>query len=447
MVVVVGGGAAGIMAAIAAARRGARVLILERNPRIGIKILISGGGRCNVTHQGSARDIERGFTTREARFLRHSLHCLSPADVTTMLHQSGVETYVRSNGRVFPSSERAEDVLDAFERMLRDAGVVVRTSSRVTALSIVDNRVRGVETDDDYVDADAVILATGGVSYRKVGTTGDGVEWCRELGIDVEPFSAALAPIYFDVPPPDDWHGVSLRDVRVSVHLRSAPLRTEARSSTYTQSTGPACTLPAGVHLSWRGDLVLTHRGMSGPSVLEVSRAVACAMAAGMLLSVTVDCVPAIGDDALRSRWDRTVSSSPRTEVQTFLAEFVPRALVSYMLASLDVPVGLRLADAHREVRSRLLYGLKHWTPGVVGEVPIDRGEVTAGGIALTEVDPLTMRVRRIDRLYAAGEALDVAGSVGGYNLQAAFSTGWVAGLSAAAPVAEAGGIRIARSK
>jgi predicted Rossmann fold flavoprotein len=313
-------------------------------------------------------------------------------------------------------SGRAEDVLEAFERMLARCGASVVTNARITGIDVRDGAVRGIYLHDVLMQCDAAIIATGGMSYKKVGTTGDGISWTRRLGRTIVPVRAALAPIYFEAPPPEGWQGVALRDIRLRVDAGAANDRIDAE----------------GIPLEWCDDMLLTHRGVSGPAVLEVSRAAALAREYGATPSLVVDLAPDRDFDSLGDEVKALAAQNGRSEIQSYVERFVPRALVSFVLERADVASGRRLAELTKVERTSIAATLKALHVGVVGEVPIDRGEVTAGGIALDEVDPRTMRVRQIDGLYAAGEALDVAGSVGGYNLQAAFSTGWVAGRSAA---------------
>jgi predicted Rossmann fold flavoprotein len=419
---IVGGGAAGIFAALGARVEGADAVIYERNPRLGIKILISGGGKCNITHDGTPAELEEGFIPREARFLRYALHEVTPADVLDLLHGEGVETFTRPNGRVFPTSGRAEDVLGAFERALERAGAEIRTRARVEGIQVEDERAVGIVVDGVVEPCDAVVVATGGTSYRKVGTTGDGIEWGRELGLEIVPVRAALAPIYFPTPPPADWQGVALRDVLLRAVLDGAPLPFLKKD---------------GYIAEWRGDLLLTHRGVSGPTVLEVSRIAALMAESGAAPSLVVDLLPDVSPGELLERWEERLAASGRTEVQTFVEGIAPRAVVPAILDAAGVQSGTKVSSVTRAGRTSLLATLKGWIVGLVGEIPIDRGEVTAGGIALTEVSPRTMQARRVGALYVAGEALDIAGSVGGYNLQAAFATGYVAGRSAACAALE----------
>lgn len=421
-IAVVGGGAAGIFAALAAAEAGERVVLYERNDEIGIKIKISGGGKCNVTHDADPQEMEEGFVRREARFLRHAFNELTSAEVLRRLHEQGVETYTRPNGRVFPTSGRSKDVLAAFEQMLRDAGATLRTRSLVERVEVANGSVAGIVLQGKLREHAAVIVTTGGESYRKVGTTGDGIRWGKALGHTVVPVRPALAPIYFSAPPPPEWQGVALRDVVLRVEF------------------GPNRSYPAreGYPVEWRDDLLLTHRGISGPSTLEVSRAAALAREYGETVRLTVDLLPDMTEEELLAQWRDRVESAPRSEVQSFVLGFLPSRLIPFFLRAVGVEAGMKAAAVSREERGRLIRGLKGWELGVVGQVPIDRGEVTAGGVALDQVSRTTMESKIVRGLYFAGEALDISGRVGGYNLQAAFSTGYVAGCSAAERIAEA---------
>ncbi|HVZ39593.1 MAG TPA: aminoacetone oxidase family FAD-binding enzyme [Candidatus Kapabacteria bacterium] len=417
-VAIVGGGAAGIYAALGAREAGACATILERNRRLGIKILISGGGKCNITHDAEPGVLEHGFVLREGRFLRYAFHELPPSRVLRELHAEGLQTVTRPNGRVFPLSGRADDVLSAFERMLAQAGAEVETGLPVQEIVLHGDRVRGVRVNDVVREYDAVVIATGGMSYRKVGTTGDGIRFADAMGLAVVPVSAALAPIYFPAPPPAGWQGVALRDVVFWIERSDGTRPRFERSSAYPSE--------------WRGDLLLTHRGVSGPVALEVSRAAAVLEDGRESVQLLVDLIPDTGAEELRKEWDGRIAASGRSEVQTFVGEYAPNALVPSLLESCGVRPGTKMTTATRDERAAVLGVLKRWRVGTVGEVPVDRGEVTAGGVALDAVKPTTMAARGVHGLYIAGEALDVAGCVGGYNLQAAFSTGYVAGRSAA---------------
>lgn len=415
-IAVVGGGAAGIFASLAAAEAGARVVLYERNDAVGIKIRISGGGKCNITHDADPAEMEEGFIRREARFLRYAFNELTSADVLAKLHDQGVETYTRPNGRVFPVSGKSKDVLAAFERMLRASGVEVRTRSLVERVETANGRAAAVVVNGRRYEHAAIIVTTGGESYRKVGTTGDGIRWAEQLGHRIVPVRPALAPMHFSVPPPAGWQGVALRDVILRAEF----------------DAGNVYPSREGYPTEWRDDLLLTHNGVSGPTVLEVSRSAAIARELGATVHLVVDILPDMKEEELLHLWQKRVGSIPKSEVQSFVAGYLPSRLVPYFLKSAGVDAGMKVSNVSREQRNTLLRTFKAWELGRLGHVPIDRGEVTAGGVALDQVSSTTMESKVVPGLYFAGEALDVSGRVGGYNLQAAFSTGYVAGRAAA---------------
>jgi hypothetical protein len=405
-IVVVGGGAAGMIAAWRAAMLGAPVLLLEKNARLGIKLHISGGGKCNITHDGDMEAVRADFVPHEARFLRPAFMRFTNQDVLALLKPYGVETYTRPDGRIFPVSGRAEDVVDALEDTARKGGVEIRCNSPVERIEAAEGRVRGVVVKGQRLPARAVILAVGGNTYPKTGTTGDGFRWARELGHTIVPLRAALAPLYLDPVPPPEWNGVAFRDCV----LRARQGKVIAR---------------------WRGDLLFTFKGISGPTALGVSRDVALAMESG---PVTVDA------DLLPGRQPAEISAElldpehrrRRLGVRSLLDAWLPNRLVPALMEKAGIPLGTSLAQLPRRERNVLVDLLKVFPLGTVRAVPLERGEVTAGGVALEEVDPHTMASRKVAGLYLCGEILDIAGPVGGYNLQAAFTTGYVAGEGAA---------------
>jgi len=406
-VVVVGGGAAGLIAAWRAGSLGASVIVLERNPRLGTKILISGGGKCNVTHAGTVEELLRAFRANEARFLRPSFYRFSNADLMTLLADRGVETIAREDGRVFPASASARQVASALEEAARDVGARFSLGQAVTGLWVEGGAVRGVRSDAGPIAADRVIVAVGGSSYPATGCRGDGFAWARDAGHTVEPVRAALAPIFLDPRPPAEWAGVALRDVGVRVRCGG---RVSARR---------------------RGDALFTHWGLSGPAILEISREAAELRERGPI-SLELDLLPEMTEEALSVRLREWASANPGRRVLGHVEELAPRRLRPALLAAADLSSERVGAAFTRAERVRLVAALKGWAPGRVAQIPIEKGEVVAGGVALDEVDPRTMASRLVRGLFWAGEVLDVAGPVGGYNLQAAFSTGWAAGESAA---------------
>ena len=408
----VGGGAAGLIAAKRAAECDTQVTLLEKNDRLGMKILISGGGKCNLTHAGTMEAIRAAFRPSEARFLKPSFYRFTNDDFLDILHKAGMQTYVRPDGRVFPvEPANAKDVVAALEQAVRNAGVRVVTEASVSGLVVEEGRIAGVRIGESVRRAERVIVAVGGSSYPATGTTGDGWRWAAEIGHTMVPLRAALAPLYLDRVEPS-WSGVALRDVM----LRA---RNQAGGKEYVR---------------WRGDLLFTHKGLSGPCALGVSREIGERMALGLTHGglVEVDLLPDTPFEALQAQIRTELRDSPRKTVGSLVDRYLPDRLTTPFLTTVGVDAQTRGAHLAAKSLNQLVNTLKGWPLGGVRSVPLERGEVVAGGISLEEVDPQTMASRRIPGLYLCGEILDIAGPVGGYNLQAAWSTGYVAGEAAA---------------
>jgi hypothetical protein len=406
-VIVIGAGGAGILAAWRAANLGARVLLLEKNRRIGIKILISGGGKCNITHDGPMEEIRRAFTEREARFLRPCFHRFTNRDIIGLIERGGVKTIVRPNGRVFPETGTAADVVRALERLIAIPQIHLSVKSPVTAINHEDGKIVGVRVGNEDLPASVVILATGGASYSRTGTTGDGFRWARVLGHTVIPLRPALAPIVLTPPLPREWQGVALRAGRLTARVR-------------------------GKHLVSRdGDVLITHDGISGPAVLEIARPAAVALEEGPV-SLDYDFFPSTDVAGLDHELVGKIEQHRGMQIASLVEQWLPNRMIDRLLRSAAIDPATRGYALTREARRTIAAVLKSWEIGSVKEIPLERGEVTAGGISLDEVDPRTMASRRIRGFFPCGEVLDIAGPVGGYNLQAAFSTGFVAGESAA---------------
>ena len=408
-VLVVGGGAAGMFAAWRAASLGAATRLLEKNDRLGLKIHISGGGKCNITHGGDMESVRKAFAPDEARFLAHSFRQFKNEDVLQMLRRRGVTVHTRPDGRVFPDSGRADDVVDGIAHYLTTAGVKIELGAGVTGLAREGDRVTGAWVGGRLFPASATILCVGGSSYPKTGTTGEGYRWARELGHTLVPLRSALAPMYLAEGARPEYSGVALRD---------SVLRGRSGGKEIAR---------------WRGDLLFTHQGISGPNALGISRAVARAMEHGEA-TLDVDLHPDLAQDVLAARFAEAHAAGRRL-VSTLLAEWLPERLIPEALQRAEIAPEMLVHQLPRKNRNRLVDVLKRWELGRVRAVPLERGEVTAGGVSLEEVDPRTMASRELRGLYFAGEILDIAGPVGGYNLQAAFSTGYVAGESAAREV------------
>jgi predicted Rossmann fold flavoprotein len=412
-IIVVGGGAAGLIAAWRAARLGADVLLLEKGKRLGTKILISGGGKCNVTHDGPIESVRAAFRKNEASFLKAGFYRFDNAAFVRLLTDRGMDVYTRPDGRIFPvPPSDAKDVVDILEGHVRDAGVKIWLDCPVINLCIKDQKIIGVETAEKIIPATQVIIATGGSSFPGTGCTGDGWKWLAAAGHTIVPTIAALAPLYLDPTPPAEWSGVALRDCVL-----------RARKS------NPDGT-PGKERMHWRGDLLFTHKGVSGPTALGVSREIAEALPENS--EVEIDTLPDESFEQVSARFAAQARDFPRRSVTDFAYGLVPERLLKPMIESAGIDPAARASILTLKERNKLVLALKGWRIGRVRAVPLERGEVVAGGVALGEVDSRTMRSLKISGLYLCGEVLDIAGPVGGYNLQAAWSTGYVAGESAA---------------
>ena len=399
-VVIIGAGGAGFIAALTASLNGASVVVLEKNKRPGIKIRISGGGKCNVTHEGTPDEILAAFSPYQRRFLKPALFRFPGEAIIQLLADEGVPTFARENGRVFPVSGRADDVVDALLRILKRRGVEVRTNAGVHGILSDASCVSGVAVDGASLAARAVLVATGGMSYRKTGTTGDGLAWARAVGHTIVPLMPALAPIGVAPPLPPSWRGIALRNGTLFIVEGTRHVK--------------RCT----------GDLLFTHEGISGPAALDCSHAAAACGNA----SVVWDFLPGMDATEVDALLQKRIVKERGRIIQTLLFDLLPNRIVPDLLSMIGVPPETRGYVLSASQRKSIVRMLKHWTIGNVSSVNIDRGEVTAGGIALSEVDRHTMQSKIIRGLYFAGEILDVDGPIGGYNLQAAFSTGAVAG-------------------
>jgi hypothetical protein len=403
-----------MIAAWRAASLGASTLLLEKKNRLGTKILISGGGKCNLTHAGTMESIRQKFRQNEGKFLRSALHRFTNEDYLRLLTDHGMAVYTRPDGRIFPVPPAdAHDVVEIMEAQVREADVQVWLDSAVTRIHLEKQAIQGVELiDGRLIETNHLVIATGGSSYPATGCTGDGWKWLTGCGHTIVPLRAALAPLYLDPTPPADWSGVALRDCQL-----------KARKINPDGTAGKE-------RMRWRGDMLFTFKGVSGPTALGVSREVAEAVPEESL--VEVDLVPDEPHDTLSTRLTAFCREQSRRAITAFVESVAPHRLVATILASARVDPATRGAHLTQKDRNRLVEALKAWPLGKVRHVPLERGEVVAGGVALDEVDPLTMRSRVVQGLYLCGEVLDIAGPVGGYNLQAAWSTGFVAGDSAA---------------
>lgn len=416
-VIVVGAGAAGLVAAERAAARGLRTVLLEKNRRPGVKILMSGGTRCNITHSTDVAGIVRAFG-RQGRFLHSALAQLGPADVVALVEGEGVPTKIEETGKIFPVSNRATDVLQAFLQRLERTDCRLVTEEPLLDLEPITGGFQ-LTTPHQTLTTSSVIVTSGGKSYPGSGTCGDGYGWAEKLGHTIRPLRPALTPLTTNAEWVRELKGVTIADVQVSLWDPTAPVKKKPK---------PVDTR--------RGSFLFTHFGLSGPVVLDISRAVTGHERPSDLI-LECDFLPELSAAGLEETLQRAAAHLGKRPVSAALPETLPRRLLETLLAQLGIPAEQKLSELSKQHRGQLVTAIKHTRILLSGARGYQKAEVTAGGVALEEVDSSTMQSKLVPGLYWAGEVLDLDGPIGGFNFQAAFSTGWLAGLRVQATVAE----------
>ena len=430
-VLVVGAGAGGMLAAGRAAEMGADVLLLERTNRPGNKLLLAGNRRCNLTNARDLQDFVAMYGPN-GRFLFSAFGRFFHDDLLAFLERYGVETKTEPDGRVFPASNRAEDVVNALQRYLEDGGVRLRTGARVTSIQIAKGCVAGVEIDKEVVPATAVILATGGASYPETGSSGDGYRLAAELGHSIVKLRPALVPlIVHEIDLAKSMQGIALKNVRLTAYQCEADRIDQFLTLKADYGRGiSGRKLPRPVIESRIGEMMITHFGLSGPITLLMSLAVVDALERGPV-SVAIDLFPALDQSHLQQRLQGEFDRHGNRFLRHLLDGLLPHKLVDPFLGVTGLPpdrLGHQMTAAERERLTHLLKSLRF---NIKAPLPISAATVTAGGVSLDEIDPKTMASRLVKGLYFCGEVMDLDADTGGYNLQAAFSTGWVAGEEA----------------
>lgn len=409
-VIVVGGGAAGLMAAGTAAEAGARVLVLEKKDRTALKLGITGKGRCNLTNSAELTDFIARFG-KNGRFLRRAFSMFFAPELTRFFEERGVETVHERGGRIFPAGNKALQVVRALRDWTEKRGVRTRCLAPVSDLVLEQGRISGVRLagGTEKLEADAVILAVGGASYPATGSTGDGVKLAESAGHRVIPLIPALVPLETAGTTAQRMQGLSLRNVALTIHL-------DGRK----QGKGTF------------GELLFTHFGVSGPLILSGSRSIVPALENGQRVTLAIDLKPALEQGKLDARLLRDIDAHGKQQTQNLLKGLLPRLLIPVCLDETGLAPDAPAHQIGSKDRRRLLTWLKDFRLEVTGHRGFAEAIVTAGGVDLRQVNPETMESKLVRHLYFAGEVLDLDGDTGGYNLQAAFSTGRLAGASAA---------------
>lgn len=407
-VIVVGAGAAGLMAAVIAAREGAKVLLLEKMEMVGKKMGITGKGRCNITNVAPVPDLIAN-TPGNGKFLISAYDRFDNNDLLAMLTDWRLATKVERGGRVFPVSDSAPEVRNTFLRVFKGYGGTVHLKEPVKSIIVENGRAVGVKTEQNTYRGDAVILATGGMSYPLTGSTGDGYRMAQALGHKVTELRPSLVPIEIANPVVTELMGLSLKNVRLTALVEG-----KAKTNEF-------------------GEMMFTHFGITGPIVLSLSHTVGKLLRQKKQKPVTLELnlKPALSAEQLDARIQRDFLKYSRKQLANGLGDLLPQRLIPVMIKEASLDPEKVINQISRTERQALVHILQHWQLPVKGLRPVAEAIVTAGGLSVKEFKPQTMESKLVPGLYAAGEVLDVDAFTGGYNLQAAFSTGYVAAMHA----------------
>lgn len=412
-VVVIGGGAAGLMAAVIAGREGAKVTLLEKMNYVGKKMGITGKGRCNITNACDMSDFIKN-TPGNGKFLYGAYERFTNEDLLQLLHDAGLETKVERGGRVFPASDSALDVRNTFMKLMKHFGVDVHLEEPVKKLLVDDDVVTGVVTDRETYHADAVVIATGGKSYPATGSTGDGYMLAAQVGHKITDIRPSLVPIVTEESWVKDLMGLSLRNVELSVVAKNK------------------------VQAKMFGEMMFTHFGITGPIVLSLSHTVGKLMRKKNIgtIGLDINLKPALSPETLDKRLQKDFDLYSKKQLINGMKDLLPSRLIPLIIELAGIDPQKPINQISKEERQQIGYMLQHMPLTVKGLRPVEEAIVTAGGISLKEFNPKTMESKLVKGLYGAGEVLDIDAFTGGYNLQAAFSTGYVAAMHITHPEA-----------
>jgi len=409
-IIVVGGGAAGMMAAGRAAERGAKVILVEKTHRLGNKLLLTGGGRCNITNKANLKKFVNAFG-KNGRFLYRALTVFSNRDLINFFSSQGLEMRVDRDEKVFPADNRAESVLAVLRQYIHDNQVRILHNTVVTNIIFRSGeglRADGVRcADQSVLVAGKVIVAAGGMSYPKTGSSGDGYKLARQCGHSIVPLTPGLVALESDEPFLQELQGITLKDISLSVLVDGKKKASE------------------------KGDILFTHFGVSGPTVLNLSGIVIDALAAGSPVALSLHLRPCTAQE-LDPILQREFESCGTMTLSQYLKDALPKSFALFFERRCAIEPGKRCSKISREERKRIVLCFTGFRITMTKPRPIEEATITRGGVSLEEINPQTMESRIVHGLFFCGEMIDVDGMTGGYNLQAAFSTGYLAGESTA---------------
>lgn len=403
--IVVGGGASGLMSAYASASRGNQVVLLEKNEKLGKKIYITGKGRCNLTNNVSVNDFMNNVVSNP-KFLYSALNSFSPEKTYEFFENNGLKLKVERGNRVFPQSDKASDVTKCLEKVLLAYNVDFRLGVEVKEILVKNGKVFAVKTDKSIIECDNVIIATGGVSYPLTGSTGDGLRFASTLGhniIDLKPALVGLDLVGEDY---KDLQGLSLKNVNLTVKNGNKTIFSDF------------------------GEMLFTHFGISGPIVLSCSSVINRQNLSD--LKLYIDLKPALSVELLDQRLIRELSLCPTKSIYNVMPSLLPKSMIDLILTRAELNGRKKCSEITKVERQALINVLKNLEFSIKNLRPIEEAIVTSGGVSVKEINPKTMESKLIKGLFFAGEVLDVDAFTGGFNLQIAFSTGYLAGISTA---------------
>ncbi|NLM03482.1 MAG: NAD(P)/FAD-dependent oxidoreductase [Clostridiales bacterium] len=403
-VVIIGGGPAGIMAAIAASEKNNEVIVIEKNSVIGKKLSITGGGRCNVTNNSDPSDIMKNIMTNP-KFLYRALNTFTSKDLIDIIERNGCPLKIEDKNRVFPLSDKSSDIIDVFNKIIRERQIKLYLECDVKDIILSNEKVKAVKTvNDNIINCDSVILATGGISYPHTGSTGTGHIIAKKLGHSIISLRPSLVSMNIKEKWLSNLMGISFEDIIIRTKIGKKSL-------------------------SLNGDLLFTHYGISGPIVLELSAYLNKHDFLKASHNINIDFLPKLNYEDLKRIFISDANSNKT--ILNLLSEYMPKRFLIGLLAELNILQDTILHQLKKSDRNRIIDNIKNFDINIVSLRDINSAIITSGGISVKEIDPGTMESKKIKGLFFAGEIIDVDALTGGYNLQIAFSTGYLAGLNA----------------
>lgn len=403
-VIVIGGGASGMMAAYASAKNGNQTILLEKNEKLGKKIYITGKGRCNLTNDIETLDFFNNVVSNP-KFLYSSIFTFPPAKTIKFFEDLGLSLIVERGKRVFPSSNKASDVTKFLEKELRRLGVQIFLNTNVEELITENNEIKGVVANNDKIYCDSVIIATGGASYQSTGSTGDGYKFARNLGHKIVNIKPSLVGVELTGSDFVQMQGLSLKNVSLTAYVDDKAIYSDF------------------------GEMLFTHFGVSGPIILSAS----CFLTKKQLSNakISIDLKPALTIEQLENKFTRLFAENNTKNISSVVRSLVPASMVDVILRRTNLSKNKKCSEIRKDERRGLINTLKNFDFKIKKLRPIEEAIITSGGVSVKDINPKTLESKIVKNLYFCGETIDVDAFTGGFNLQIAFSTGYLAGLNA----------------